>query len=353
MMEINNLISILKSKQNEYLEEINITKNAIKKIKDAFNNNTVCDIETLNDAIQIIEKYEYEKFIESRYTKEELEAHYQNLVGKSLLIRFATKKSLKDINMNGKHFDDVDSYKELLNRLCELESYFSKINSGIKGKGVMLEREFSVKNNVLKAIIVSYYNNITNVLDMVYKRLININNKYDGLIDILCQLYSCDINNNTEEYKALVNDYSKHIRNNPAFDFSESKDLNIYFRNIVKDYDKKQKLNETEPLYKYGTREERFEQHEKNQIEENLNTLINQMNSESKMWLEIVVEQIKTSNDVTIMEYINNPMTCLPGEKEVDKDTFNLIVSAAIEDLRFTDKDKYKEMIDSLSAVKK
>lgn len=352
-MEINDVISLLETKRNVYEKEIDTINDGISKINEAFSNNTVYDINKLNDLIDILGKYNGSRFLTSRYTKEELKAYCIMLTKGSLFGRYLTRKLLKDVKMTDKHFDDYQSYKELLNGLCNFEHYFSKINIGKNSNNINVKKEFNGRGNILRAIIMSYYDNFKYVLDLICRKLIKINNKYKKMIKLISSLDGIDINDAPNKYKNLVENYSILLRKNEELSFKETNELNIYFRGVVKDYDKKQRLNEIEPLYKYGTREERFEQHEKNQIEKNLNTLINQMNLEAKIWFEIVVEQIKASNDATIMEYINNPMTCLPGQKEVDKETFNLIVSATIQDLSFTDKDKYKEMIDSLSAVKK
>ena len=353
IMEINDVISLLETKRNVYEKDINIINNGISKINEAFSNNTVYDINKLNDLIDILEKYDGGRFLISRYTKEDLKLYCIKLTNGNLLARFIIKKILKNINMTGKHFNDYQSFKELINGLCDIEHYFSKINIAKNSNNTFIKREFNMSENTLKAIIMSYYNNFKYSLDLICRKLIKINNKYKKMIKLVSLLDGLDINDDPNKYKGLVEEYSALLRKNEELSFKETNELNIYFRIIVKDYDGKQRSNEVEPLYKYGTRQERLEQHEKDKIEENLNILINQMDLESKMWFEMVAEQIKTSNDATIMEYINSPMTCLPGEKEVDKDTFNLIVSAVIEDLKFTDKDKYKEMINSLIAIKK
>ncbi len=351
-MEINDVINLLETKKSVYEKEIDIINDGIRKINEAFSNDMVYDIDKLNYLIDILGKYDGSRFLISRYTKEEIKLYCVMFTRGSLFGRFIIRKLLKNVNMTDKRFNDYQSYKELLNGLCNIEHYFSKINIGKNSNNMFLKKEFNGRGNTLRAIIMSYYNNFKYALDLICRKLIKINNKYKKMIKLISSLEGCNINDAPDKYKNLVENYSLLLRKNEVLSFKETNELNIYFRNIVKDYDKKQRLNKAEPLYKYGTREERFEKHEKNKIEEKLNVLINQMDLEAKMWLEMVVEQIKASNDETIMEYINNPMICLPGEKEVDKDTFNLIVSAVIEDLKFTDKDKYEEMINSLLTIK-
>ncbi len=353
MINLDDKIKVLKSKQNECLEERSIIKDKIKKLKDSFDNEVLCDINEINDVVPIVNKYGYDKFIISRYTKEELIKILSNITGGRFLMNREVKKLLRNVNMNGKKFDDVSSYKDLLNCLCDLEHNFSNINIGKRSKNNIIKREYNSPHNALKAIIVSYYDNLIKTLEKLYKKLFTISNKYESMIKIIERLKTLDVETNFEEYKLLVSDYSKILRNDPILCFDETNEVNNYIRKHVKEIERKKIVLKTEESYKYGTKEERKKTHERNGLETELALLKSRMDYETKLWLNMVIEQITNLDNELIKETKNNPTSFLPDIDDVGSYNFNLIVNAVINELRFSDEDKYKDIIESLLTLKK
>lgn len=370
MENIEEVKDYLYKKRNSLEEEIEICKDKIKVINNSFNNEGFCDLESLNDGFDLIEKYGYVEFVRSKFTKKEIEDRIYRISQKKGFLNKTLKKGLEkglsQVKMNGNKFEDFESYKTLVENLYNMLKYFEKINSkksSPKHKFGLLYKEYSDSiYNSLRGIIAFLYIDFRKVLEKLLKNLSNKSVKYSSLISILNDLTIMDINEKPEEYEKLVNTYSKIIRNNPFLQEPELENLNLYLRSIVKSYNtakKKQEIgnnvSDDVKIIKFGSREERKEDYkkakEKEGLEKTIEDLRGKLDEESTLWLDITLEQLISYDKDAVNEFLKNPGSYVPSDDPI-------MIETIIKELEFRDLDQEgvslnKKIISGLERIKR
>ncbi len=195
---------------------------------------------------------------------------------------------------------------------------------------------------MLHDLLMTYITDFCTATSDLIAKLKNYLSKTSSLLDIVEELKQIDVNLDSELFKNKLDKYSKSIRNDELFKNDDLNNLNFELRNeyhlVEKNKNKSrrketQDKNGTSTVIKLGKRKDRKAMYQKNRLLSEIEVLKEELNEDSKVWVELILEQIKEDSD----SFVQNPSMYLPGFKE---DQSCLIKDIVLKELMYDDADE-------------
>ncbi len=340
MVSYEKALSCLKLKEEIYQKDVEILKKVAADLRYSNENDAAFDFSKYESPINVLEKYDYLKFIDSIFSKEKLIFIIKKMCENNIKLKFSYKiGEIENIKISNEKFENSISFMTTLKILYIILQ--KKRGYKVKrGKVVFKNTKSSDKKDVEFLFeILAYYN--TDFYDTI-SRLINkitVNlDKISNLINIIENLKRIDINLNTELFKENLDKYSKAIRNDELFKNDDLNSLNLELREEYRLAEKnksrkKESQDNAAAIIKLGKREDRKAMYQKNKLFLEIGALKEELNEDSKTWVELILEQIKEDSD----SFVQNPSMYLPGFKE---DQSCLIKDIVLKELMYNDADE-------------
>ena len=317
--------------QEEKVEEINIIDDYID-LHEKSKGGMIININDFSMFFNLLEKHNYLRFVNSIITKENLIEFFNAVYKKNTLKLKSVMKEVEKVNIENYKFMDSQS---LIIFLLHMHKVLEKVGSLKIIGNKIVEKKTKEENKKLAEMIQLHMTCIfRNINDLSFKLKAKLNNdldKINELLDIINKLNIKEVID--DEYENLVKRYSKLIRNDNLFDNEDLQSLNIVLREKVKENKNKSKEKFQENINtKLGTREERKIRHQKEKELEEIESLKKELDSDSKIWIDLILEQIESDEE----DFINHPSNYLPNYKE---NQYNLIMKTILKIAEYKDLD--------------
>lgn len=331
-------VSYLRMQKETYEEEIGKLQKTIDDVK-ATNDGTTMNIGKLIPSLEILKKYDYLRYIDSIFDKSFF-INYINVMYKTNPIskQFALKK-INKVNIEDNKFLDSMSFITTLDQLYTVlyrkGDYKIKDGKITQGKNKKISDE---ELDMLYKLLMTYVTDFCTAASDLVAKLRKYLDKTSSLLDILEELKQIDVGLELESFKNCLDKYSKAIRNDELFKNDDLNSLNLELREEYRLVEKnksrkKESQDNAAAIIKSGKREDRKAMYQKNKLFLEIGALKEELNEDSKTWVELILEQIKEDSD----SFVQNPSMYLPGFKE---DQSCLIKDIILKELMYNDADE-------------
>ena len=167
---------------------------------------------------------------------------------------------------------------------------------------------------------------------------------------LLNNILYMDIQKDYNKFKALSNEIFRIIKRN-SFNDELLEDIKIELRSEIKAYEdflerlkNKNKVIENKE-FKQGNRNERINEYKKDKLKQEIKMKKSSLSSESKLWIDILVDQLLAFDKDMIDNFKTDYKSYLP----VENNDINEIIDVVIKQLEYKDADE--DIIDTLKGV--
>lgn len=331
--KINKVISFLQSKIDEIKVDYNIVLNSKEKIlknEKIFYHNT--DV-TLN-AANILIKNRFDDFLTLPFDVNELK-DIMKVQGNMIKRLFFSEVNIK----NGK-IKDAESYVNLMQRLFAPGQRRSF-------KSVDKDNKKDNKNGIQHNILEKTKSKFINAMDCFLNKNLKIMNIYNELIKKL-NVVKQSIGND-DNYKNACDDLFSYLKVERV-DLGILDNLKVELKSKIKTEvitNEKAKINkknlDNKPV-KQGTRDERIKIYAKTKLKEEIEKQSKALDDDSKLWVDILVDQLNGMNLKITNDFIDDPNAYLPDKTD---NNYNQILELTMNKLKYVDADP--TVIDTLS----
>lgn len=342
-IKIENAIKMLSLNEDKVKKDYNYilnTKNSI--IKDGFEK--IIFNNDFKKACTILKLYGYKAFMTSSLTYD----------GYEKLFRKISKRNynlfLKNIKMKENRYLDESSYISMMQQLSKSKKYLEKMDDD-RSKIVIDKKKDVVGGASLTEILILDPRNKFMVMASLF-----LNDKKLTLKDIatlkelLNNIMYTDISKDYNKFKALSNEIFRIIKRN-SFNGELLEDVKVELRDEIKSYEdslerlrNKNKVVENKE-FKLGDRKERINEYKKDKLKQEIKRKKSSLSSESKLWIDILVDQLLAFDKDMIDNFKTDYESYLP----VENNDINEIVDVVIKQLEY--KDAAEDVIDTLKHV--
>mgnify|MGYP000027344396 CR=1 FL=1 len=284
------------------------------------------------------------KYLDDKFTNNEYEKLFK-LVGKR-----SGKLFLKDINMKENKYLNASSFANMMQRLCKSEKYLKIIDDSRKKIIIDKNKDIVGGASLLDTLIVEPKNKFMSMINSF------LNDKKLAIKDmailreLLNNIMYTDISKDYNKFKALSNEIFRIIKRN-SFNDELLEDTKVELRGEIKSYEdflghlrNKNKVVENKEL-KLGDRKERINEYKKNKLKQKIKIKKSSLSSESKLWIDILVDQLLAFDKDMIDNFKTDYKSYLP----VENNDINEIIDVVIKQLEYKDADE--DIIDTLKGV--
>lgn len=170
------------------------------------------------------------------------------------------------------------------------------------------------------------------------------------LKELLNNIMYTDITEDYNKFKALSNEIFRIIKRN-SFNDELLEDIKVELRGEIKSYEEllerlrnKNKVIENKEI-KLGDRKERINEYQKDKLKQEIKRKKSSLSSESKLWIDILVDQLLVFDKDMIDNFKIDYKSYLP----VENNDINEIIGVVIKQLEY--KDAAEDVIDTLKHV--
>lgn len=294
-------------------------------------------------ACVILNSYGYKSFMTSNITYNGYEKLFK-------LLGISRKLFLKDIKMKENKYLNASSYANMMQRLCKSEKYLKMMDDSRKKIIIDKNKDIVGGASLLDTLIVEPKNKFMSMTNSF------LNDKKLALKDIatlkelLNNIMYTDITEDYNKFKALSNEIFRIIKRN-SFNDELLEDIKVELRGEIKSYEEflerlknKNKVVENKEI-KLGDRKERINEYQKDKLKQEIKIKKSFLSSESKLWIDILVDQLLVFDKDMIDNFKTDYKSYLP----VENNDINEIIDVVIKQLEY--KDAAEDVIDTLKHV--
>lgn len=344
IVRIDDAIDMISSEENRLKRDYEVVCNVKENIINNGFSLVAYDNDEFEHACVILNSYGYKSFMTSNITYNEYEKLFK-LVGKR-----SGKLFLKDINMKKNKYLNASSYANMMQRLCKSEKYLKIIDDSRKKIIIDKNKDIVGGASLLDTLIVEPKNKFMSMTNSF------LNDKKLAIKDmailgeLLNNIMYTDISKDYNKFKALSNEIFRIIKRN-SFNDELLEDAKVELRGEIKSYEdflerlrNKNKIVENKEL-KLGDRKERINEYKKDKLKQEIKIKKSSLSSESKLWIDILVDQLLAFDKDMIDNFKTDYKSYLP----VENNDINEIIDVVIKQLEYKDADE--DIIDTLKYI--
>lgn len=344
IIRIDDTIDMISSEENKLKRDYEVVCNVKENILNNGFSLVAYDNDEFEHACVILNSYGYKSFMTSNITYNEYEKLFK-LVGKR-----SGKLFLKDINMKENKYLNSSSFANMMQRLCKSEKYIKIIDDSRKKIIIDKNKDIVGGASLLDTLIVEPKNKFMSMTNSF------LNDKKLAIKDmailreLLNNIMYTDISKDYNKFKALSNEIFRIIKRN-SFNDELLEDAKVELRGEIKSYEdflerlrNKNKVVENKEL-KLGDRKERINEYKKDKLKQKIKIKKSSLSSESKLWIDILVDQLLAFDKDMIDNFKTDYKSYLP----VENNDINEIIDVVIKQLEYKDADE--DIIDTLKYI--
>lgn len=344
IIRIDDTIDMISSEENKLKRDYEVVCNVKENILNNGFSLVAYDNDEFEHACVILNSYGYKSFMTSNITYNEYEKLFK-LVGKR-----SGKLFLKDINMKENKYLNASSYANMMQRLCKSEKYLKIMDDSRKKIIIDKNKDIVGGASLLDTLIVEPKNKFMSMINSF------LNDKKLAIKDmailreLLNNIMYTDISKDHNKFKALSNEIFRIIKRN-SFNDELLEDVKVELRGEIKSYEdflerlkNKNKVVENKEL-KLGDRKERINEYKKDKLKQEIKIKKSSLSSESKLWIDILVDQLLAFDKDMIDNFKTDYKSYLP----VENNDINEIIDVVIKQLEYKDADE--DIIDTLKYI--
>ena len=344
IIRIDDTIDMISSEENKLKRDYEVVCNVKENILNNGFSLVAYDNDEFEHACVILNSYGYKSFMTSNITYNEYEKLFK-LVGKR-----SGKLFLKDINMKKNKYLNASSYANMMQRLCKSEKYLKIMDDSRKKIIIDKNKDIVGGASLLDTLIVEPKNKFMSMINSF------LNDKKLAIKDmailreLLNNIMYTDISKDYNKFKALSNEIFRIIKRN-SFNDELLEDVKVELRGEIKSYEdflerlrNKNKVVENKEI-KLGDRKERINEYKKDKLKQKIKIKKSSLSSESKLWIDILVDQLLAFDKDMIDNFKTDYKSYLP----VENNDINEIIDVVIKQLEYKDADE--DIIDTLKYI--
>lgn len=344
IIRIDDTIDMISSEENKLKRDYEVVCNVKENILNNGFSLVAYDNDEFEHACVILNSYGYKSFMTSNITFNEYEKLFK-LVGKR-----SGKLFLKDINMKENKYLNASSFANMMQRLCKSEKYLKIMDDSRKKIIIDKNKDIVGGASLLDTLIVEPKNKFMSMINLF------LNDKKLAIKDmailreLLNNIMYTDISKDYNKFKALSNEIFRIIKRN-SFNDELLEDVRVELRGEIKSYEdflerlrNKNKVVENKEL-KLGDRKERINEYKKDKLKQKIKIKKSSLSSESKLWIDILVDQLLAFDKDMIDNFKTDYKSYLP----VENNDINEIIDVVIKQLEYKDADE--DIIDTLKYI--
>lgn len=344
IIRIDDTIDMISSEENKLKRDYEVVCNVKENILNNGFSLVAYDNDEFEHACVILNSYGYKSFMTSNITYNEYEKLFK-LVGKR-----SGKLFLKDINMKENKYLNASSFANMMQRLCKSEKYLKIMDDSRKKIIIDKNKDIVGGASLLDTLIVEPKNKFMSMINSF------LNDKKLAIKDmailreLLNNIMYTDISKDYNKFKALSNEIFRIIKRN-SFNDELLEDVKVELRGEIKSYEdflehlrNKNKVVENKEL-KLGDRKERINEYKKDKLKQKIKIKKSSLSSESKLWIDILVDQLLAFDKDMIDNFKTDYKSYLP----VENNDINEIIDVVIKQLEYKDADE--DIIDTLKYI--
>lgn len=344
IIRIDDTIDMISSEENKLKRDYEVVCNVKENILNNGFSLVAYDNDEFEHACVILNSYGYKSFMTSNITYNEYEKLFK-LVGKR-----SGKLFLKDINMKENKYLNESSFANMMQRLCKSEKYLKIMDDSRKKIIIDKNKDIVGGASLLDTLIVEPKNKFMSMINSF------LNDKKLAIKDmailreLLNNIMYTDISKDYNKFKALSNEIFRIIKRN-SFNDELLEDVKVELRGEIKSYEdflerlrNKNKVVENKEL-KLGDRKERINEYKKDKLKQKIKIKKSSLSSESKLWIDILVDQLLAFDKDMIGNFKTDYKSYLP----VENNDINEIIDVVIKQLEYKDADE--DIIDTLKYI--
>lgn len=344
IIRIDDTIDMISSEENKLKRDYEVVCNVKENILNNGFSLVAYDNDEFEHACVILNSYGYKSFMTSNITYNEYEKLFK-LVGKR-----SGKLFLKDINMKKNKYLNASSFANMMQRLCKSEKYLKIMDDSRKKIIIDKNKDIVGGASLLDTLIVEPKNKFMSMINSF------LNDKKLAIKDmailreLLNNIMYTDISKDYNKFKALSNEIFRIIKRN-SFNDELLEDVKVELRGEIKSYEdflerlkNKNKVVENKEL-KLGDRKERINEYKKDKLKQEIKIKKSSLSSESKLWIDILVDQLLAFDKDMIDNFKTDYKSYLP----VENNDINEIIDVVIKQLEYKDADE--DIIDTLKYI--
>lgn len=344
IIRIDDTIDMISSLENKLKRDYEVVCNVKENILNNGFSLVAYDNDEFEHACVILNSYGYKSFMTSNITYNEYEKLFK-LVGKR-----SGKLFLKDINMKGNKYLNASSYANMMQRLCKSEKYLKIIDDSRKKIIIDKNKDIVGGASLLDTLIVEPKNKFMSMTNSFLNDKKLVIKDMAILKELLNNIMYTDISKDYNKFKALSNEIFRIIKRN-SFNDELLEDAKVELRGEIKSYEdflerlrNKNKVVENKEL-KLGDRKERINEYKKDKLKHEIKIKKSSLSSESKLWIDILVDQLLAFDKDMIDDFKTDYKSYLPVENNDIKE----IIDVVIKQLEYKDADE--DIIDTLKYI--
>lgn len=344
IIRIDDTIDMISSEENKLKRDYEVVCNVKENILNNGFSLVAYDNDEFEHACVVLNSYGYKSFMTSNITYNEYEKLFK-LVGKR-----SGKLFLKDINMKENKYLNASSFANMMQRLCKSEKYLKIMDDSRKKIIIDKNKDIVGGASLLDTLIVEPKNKFMSMTNSF------LNDKKLAIKDmailreLLNNIMYTDILKDYNKFKALSNEIFRIIKRN-SFNDELLEDVKVELRGEIKSYEdflerlrNKNKVVENKEL-KLGDRKERINEYKKDKLKQKIKIKKSSLSSESKLWIDILVDQLLAFDKDMIDNFKTDYKSYLP----VENNDINEIIDVVIKQLEYKDADE--DIIDTLKYI--
>lgn len=344
IIRIDDTMDMISSEENKLKRDYEVVCNVKENILNNGFSLVAYDNDEFEHACVILNSYGYKSFMTSNITYNEYEKLFK-LVGKR-----SGKLFLKDINMKENKYLNASSFANMMQRLCKSEKYLKIMDDSRKKIIIDKNKDIVGGASLLDTLIVEPKNKFMSMTNSF------LNDKKLAIKDmailreLLNNIMYTDISKDYNKFKALSNEIFRIIKRN-SFNDELLEEVKVELRGEIKSYEdflerlrNKNKVVENKEL-KLGDRKERINEYKKDKLKQKIKIKKSSLSSESKLWIDILVDQLLAFDKDMIDNFKTDYKSYLP----VENNDINEIIDVVIKQLEYKDADE--DIIDTLKYI--
>lgn len=344
IIRIDDTIDMISSEENKLKRDYEVVCNVKENILNNGFSLVAYDNDEFEHACVILNSYGYKSFMTSNITYNEYEKLFK-LVGKR-----SGKLFLKDINMKENKYLNASSFANMMQRLCKSEKYLKIMDDSRKKIIIDKNKDIVGGASLLDTLIVEPKNKFMSMTNSFLNDKKLVIKDMAILGELLNNIMYTDISKDYNKFKALSNEIFRIIKRN-SFNDELLEDVKVELRGEIKSYEdflerlrNKNKVVENKEL-KLGDRKERINEYKKDKLKQEIKIKKSSLSSESKLWIDILVDQLLAFDKDMIDNFKTDYKSYLP----VENNDINEIIDVVIKQLEYKDADE--DIIDTLKYI--
>lgn len=343
IIRIYDAIDIISSEENILKKDYDTVQRTKERIISNGFNKTIFSDE-FEKVCNILNLYGYKSFMTSGITYNEYEKIFK------LVSKRSGKLFLKDIKMKENKYLTASSYINMMQRLYKSEKYLKIMDDSRKKMIIDKNKDIVGGASLLETLITEPKNKFMSMTNSFLNDKRFMLKDMATLKGLLNNILYMDIQKDYNKFKALSNEIFRIIKRN-SFDYELLEDIKIELRSEIKAYEdflerlkNKNKVIENKE-FKQGNRNERINEYKKDKLKQEIKMKKSSLSSESKLWIDILVDQLLAFDKDMIYNFKTDYKSYLP----VENNDINEIIDVVIKQLEY--KDASEDIIDTLKGV--